>query len=59
MNTQARHAGGLKPMVDFISVLNKVLDSNLVNGDGRAMASDGSPGHQVVSDFLCIYNHCV
>ena len=33
----------------------------LINGDGRAMVSDGSPGHQVVNDFqfLCIYDHCV
>ena len=34
----------------------------LINGDGRAMASDGSSGHQVVSNFqfLCTtYNHCV
>ena len=31
----------------------------LINGEGRAMASDGSPGHQVVSNFLYIDDHCV
>ena len=57
MSTQARHAGILKPMVDFISVLNKVLGEEVIVI--TAMASDGSPGHQVVNDFLCINDDCV
>ena len=42
MSTQAGHAGGLKPMIDFVSVCNKVLGEEVIAI--TAMALDGSPG---------------